>query len=456
MDPPPCVQNAMMTKDKKPFTYTPGGIDLSEVRSPRMQRRIERNANLGGVEQTPRPPPPQNVGPLPPSALAAMQPQIQVQVFPSGAPPPMPGGAPPPPPPPSGPPPPPPPPSQPLPMQKCFTSDNQVVERPDMTKIIPENPMALLRKSPGPQRKSFIEEVDNYAPQPQQTSFMQKPQSPPAQNNRRSFVDEVDNFAAQQQPIRSPPVQTRPAVQNNVPNRRSFVEEVDTYAPPPQQQRPPPEQSRPWMQQPRSPPTPKPEQAAPPVKTSSVNVGSLYIPPVNNQQQQNVARQVASPPTPPERHTPTVQSPSTPTLNKAPRPWQKPPPQEELPPWAVREPRAPQENAQSPPTIEPPYRPQQVQSPPVQRNVQQPIQAQPPPGANVVWVTQPQVYVHPGPGRPQQNQQPAHPQQVRQPQQTQIPQSQGGGVRIIPIQIEAKPVQNNKFNPPTPATPNQR
>lgn len=83
MDPPQCVQNAMMTKDKKPFTYTPGGIDLSEVRSPRMQRRIERNANLGGAGDMPQPPQPhhQNVGPLPPAALAAMRPQTQVMVL---------------------------------------------------------------------------------------------------------------------------------------------------------------------------------------------------------------------------------------------------------------------------------------------------------------------------------------------------------------------------------------
>lgn len=82
MDPPPCVQNAMMTKDKKPFTYTPGGIDLSEVRSPRMARRIERNANLGGVGDIPKPQQthPVNYGPLPPSTLAAMRPQPQVQV----------------------------------------------------------------------------------------------------------------------------------------------------------------------------------------------------------------------------------------------------------------------------------------------------------------------------------------------------------------------------------------
>lgn len=54
---PACVQNAMMTKDKKPFTYTPGGIDLSQIKSPRMARRIERNANSEGVTNTPKPSP---------------------------------------------------------------------------------------------------------------------------------------------------------------------------------------------------------------------------------------------------------------------------------------------------------------------------------------------------------------------------------------------------------------
>lgn len=51
---PACVQNAMMTKDKKPFTYTPGGIDLSQIKSPRMARRISRNANCEGVTNQPK------------------------------------------------------------------------------------------------------------------------------------------------------------------------------------------------------------------------------------------------------------------------------------------------------------------------------------------------------------------------------------------------------------------
>lgn len=179
MDPPQCIQNAMMTKDKKPFTYTPGGIDLSEVRSPRMARRIERNAHLGGVDDVPRPQqaPQTNYASLPPSTLAAMRPQPQVQVFPSGPPPPVPfkGAVPPPPPPPTSMPAPPPPPSAPLPTQKVRTSDNQTLERPDMTKIIPDNPMALLRKTGGPApRKSVVDEMFE-----QTGKHVPTPRSPP-------------------------------------------------------------------------------------------------------------------------------------------------------------------------------------------------------------------------------------------------------------------------------------
>lgn len=479
----------MMTKDKKPFTYTPGGIDLSEVRSPRMARRIERNANLGGVDQVPRPQQTQPVGPLPPSALAAMQPQLQVQVFPS----------PPPPPPPCAPPPPPPPPTQPLPMQKCMTADNQVVERPDMTKIIPENPMALLRKSPGPTRKSFIEEVDNFKDQPApQPTFMQKPQPQPAPN-RRSFVDEVDNFEqpVQTQFVKPPPIEARPYVKSNVPNRRSFVDEVDSFVPPQQQVRPPPQQPQPFVQKVQSPPIAKPDpyqQPQPQVKTSSVNVGSLYIPPVNSQPQENVIRvgQVASPPTPPERQTPKVQSPPTPTLNKAPRPWQtQKPQQQDLPPWAIREPRSPQESSPQPQLVEqqsPPVRqtnvpPQprviQVQQPgpsvnaqPQQRNIPVQPQAsnnQAPRGANVVWVTQPQVLQHPGGGvgpapnqrnfqRPQNVPQQTFQNVQNSHQQAPQPKANSQGVRIIPIQIETTNNVNqttvqNKFNQQKPTTP---
>ncbi|XP_021712844.1 EH domain-binding protein 1 [Aedes aegypti] len=53
-EPPACVQNAMMRRDKQPFTYTPGGIDLSQIKSPRMAKRISRNAQSEGVSNQPK------------------------------------------------------------------------------------------------------------------------------------------------------------------------------------------------------------------------------------------------------------------------------------------------------------------------------------------------------------------------------------------------------------------
>lgn len=86
VEPPACIQNAMMTKDKKPFTYTPGGLDLSQIRTPSMARRLARQrsleeqeqavynaqhpanggANLSQVAPVPPPPPPQAPPPPPP------------------------------------------------------------------------------------------------------------------------------------------------------------------------------------------------------------------------------------------------------------------------------------------------------------------------------------------------------------------------------------------------------
>uniref|UniRef100_A0A1B0BJ64 Uncharacterized protein n=1 Tax=Glossina palpalis gambiensis TaxID=67801 RepID=A0A1B0BJ64_9MUSC len=70
-EPPACVQNAMMTRDKKPFTYTPGGIDLSQIKSERMAKRLARNAQAEGVisaQQQNRPIQPQSPGSASPSA----------------------------------------------------------------------------------------------------------------------------------------------------------------------------------------------------------------------------------------------------------------------------------------------------------------------------------------------------------------------------------------------------
>lgn len=81
-EPPAKLQNAMM-KDKKPFTYTPGGIDLSEIKSPRMARRVMLNAQEPeDVVLPPTTSTPVSPATLPPSAIAAMCPQIAIPVFP--------------------------------------------------------------------------------------------------------------------------------------------------------------------------------------------------------------------------------------------------------------------------------------------------------------------------------------------------------------------------------------
>ncbi|XP_013793104.1 uncharacterized protein LOC106477046, partial [Limulus polyphemus] len=43
-----------LKKDKKPFTYTPGGIDLSEIKSTRMAKRIMANQKNPGVPPRPK------------------------------------------------------------------------------------------------------------------------------------------------------------------------------------------------------------------------------------------------------------------------------------------------------------------------------------------------------------------------------------------------------------------
>lgn len=80
----------MLTKDKKPFTYTPGmggKLDLSQIRSPRMARRVAKNANDEGIEG-----PPKLAVESKPSGAAStaanflIQPQVAVPVFPSNVP----------------------------------------------------------------------------------------------------------------------------------------------------------------------------------------------------------------------------------------------------------------------------------------------------------------------------------------------------------------------------------
>lgn len=47
----PSALATSMGREKKPFTYLPGGIDFSELKSPKMQKRI--NKHLQGSGQSP-------------------------------------------------------------------------------------------------------------------------------------------------------------------------------------------------------------------------------------------------------------------------------------------------------------------------------------------------------------------------------------------------------------------
>lgn len=236
---PACVQNAMMTKDKKPFTYTPGGIDLSQIKSPRMAKRISMNANSPGVQNTPKISPLAQISSNGNNSPSMHSPQVQAT---------------PPPPPPMGqfamgmpfqvlPPPPPPPPMKMEQSQKLSppqTNGNaarkspQAFEPPPMgcrPEIkIPENPMAILRKVGKPQPKDsfwveeFIKDQTRNSPPQQSQPVMSSPiqqqreyvPSPPIQR------EYVQSPPIQREYVPSPPIQ-KPStpVQQFLPQRRS-------------------------------------------------------------------------------------------------------------------------------------------------------------------------------------------------------------------------------------------
>jgi hypothetical protein len=209
---PACVQNAMMTKDKKPFTYTPGGIDLSQIKSPRMAKRVQKNALSEGVTGPPK------VSPLaqanqtgqpsqPPAAMARDMMGVPFQVFPAGppAPPPLPH-------------------KQPAPSRDVSSQNGarrrspqpQNFEPPPMgcrPEIkIPQNPMAALKPTPRPQISDdyWIDEYKNdkaaeqvlgpapvSMPSPQPVSTPQSPQKPYVEpvtvSNKRPQMQENEN-----------------------------------------------------------------------------------------------------------------------------------------------------------------------------------------------------------------------------------------------------------------------
>lgn len=81
MNPPSAIHGAM-GRERKPFTYTPGGLDLSEIKSERMAKRLMRNAMNQGVPELP----PQTLQSPPTPSTPIAVPNfncLPVQVFPS-------------------------------------------------------------------------------------------------------------------------------------------------------------------------------------------------------------------------------------------------------------------------------------------------------------------------------------------------------------------------------------
>ncbi|XP_024082432.1 uncharacterized protein LOC106663977 isoform X2 [Cimex lectularius] len=460
-EPPAAIQNAMMTKDKKPFTYTPGGLDLAQIRSPRMAKRISRNAHMEDscTPQLQQRPPGAPTQPLPPSALAAMQPQIAIPVFPPG------GGfsntpshgqsspsLPPPPPMPvspehSGFPPPPP-----LP---AFNTNSD--DAPDF----PPPPPPL--QNPGtPGTPSFTGAM-NFPPPP-----------PPLPEANTSYQNTQANYgqngSGPKNGNRSPPsylndIQNRPALRSVGPANQyrpppsDFVAEIPCHAP-----------LRPTNQPPKSSFDPNNTQASIQVQLKPVspkpvpvsNCGPPYIPvqPVyiqpkpaevlfDNKQQpayepshhtvvipvQNTKPTPLQMPTNQQPPTPPKQMPPTPgSATKSPAPWMTSRQQskESPPPWAIR-----QNQVESP---QPQNLSQQQPTGSVTRVI--PIQIE---GREPQPTSQPQPTYQPQQPSHQQYQSPVYQQQSPSPVYQQVPNFQQQGApmtqeqvktRIIPIQIE--------------------
>ncbi|GBO99601.1 hypothetical protein EVAR_739_1 [Eumeta japonica] len=181
VEPPACIQNAMMTKDKKPFTYTPGGLDLSQIKTPSMARRLarqrsqEENDHVYGCQQ---------------AANGAHHMQG--------------GGIPPPPPPPQAPAPPPPPP---IVIQAPSSKSPKPAapgERPEI--VIPENPIGMLRKTNSPYHweteKAQLDRmgsVPKYVEKVPSPLTLKMPPSSFSQQPPQSFTPQTQNQSRQNQ-----------------------------------------------------------------------------------------------------------------------------------------------------------------------------------------------------------------------------------------------------------------
>ncbi|XP_072933291.1 uncharacterized protein [Epargyreus clarus] len=232
VEPPACIQNAMMTKDKKPFTYTPGGLDLSQIRTPSMARRMARQRSLEEQEQA-----------------YAQQQGNNGGYRPQGGP-----APPPPPPPPTAPAPPPPPP---LLIQAPNAKAPKPIalgERPEI--VIPENPIGMLRKTNSPYHwESEKEQMQRMGPVPKFVEKVPSPltvklpqqqapsyNSPQAQNNyqRQNYPYGNQNNQAPESPLHRPEAQyvhqksNSPNVNGSPPTRELLVRQDSQFNKSPQ------------------------------------------------------------------------------------------------------------------------------------------------------------------------------------------------------------------------------
>ncbi|KAK9506959.1 hypothetical protein O3M35_008799 [Rhynocoris fuscipes] len=349
-EPPAAIQNAMMTKDKKPFTYTPGGLDLAEIRSPRMARRINRNAHMEDSCSGPQlkaPGPPVQPHSLPPAALAAMQPQIAIPVFPpgndasprahhtsppssSGSPPPIPSvgantGVPPPPPPPPpmlpvggsvGSPPPPPPPMP----------DGSISPQMHSTQGNNNNQQTYRPKNGNHSPPTYLQDIQNRP--------ALRPVGQPGQNRPPpDFVSEI--------PCHSPlrPVNHPPRSSYEPSNASPIQVQLKPVSPKSSQAQSPSHSSPPYVpQQPTIPNQYRNQESSNPAQTLPKPAQDMYP---QKQTQQSTKPSVYIPPrqSSPPNVTPIRQTPPSPAaLNKAPAPWMTSRQvQKDSPPWAVRQ-----------------------------------------------------------------------------------------------------------------------
>lgn len=221
----------MMTKDKKPFTYTPGGLDLSQIKTPSMARRMARQRSLEDHEQPYQPQQMNNGGYRPQGGPGSYGPQ---------------GGPPPPPPPMKIPAPPPPPP---IVIQVSDSKSPKPValgERPEI--VIPENPIGMLRKTNSPyhweaekDQQQRIGPVPKFVDKVPSPLTVKMPPSTFSQQQPQTYSPQSNNFQRHpESPIHRPEAQyshqhsASPQTNGSPPTREMLVRQDSQFNKSPQ------------------------------------------------------------------------------------------------------------------------------------------------------------------------------------------------------------------------------